>query len=323
MFKYLLTVLLVCSGSANYATAQTCSCAKVPVGSSLERPTTEAGVWQFGLTYEYHPIADIYIGSEELKNDSRTRTSHTALFDISVGLTRQLSVSTQMTFTQQERESTALLGSGESLRTRGIGDGLLLLKYNVIMPSGGSRLQAAIGGGIKVPFGTSSLANNGTLISADMQPGSGSWDGLFWTYLNQGLDDQNELAVYSTTSFRYNGSADRGGTFPKGYRSGHELVSNLGISRRQSERFDLLLGVLVRHASTDQAGSQTVPNTGGIWVNLVPMVNYNWSPALTIRVGGQAPIYRNVQGVQATTSYTLSLALFYSPAKQEKFGIQR
>lgn len=323
MFKFVLTALALCFVAAGHATAQTCSCAKTPVGSSLERPMMEAGTWQFGLTYEYHPIADIYVGSEELKDDTRQRTSHTALFDLSVGLSRRLSVSTQLSFTQQERESTARLGTGESLRTRGLGDGLLILKYNLIMPSGVRRLQVAVGGGIKVPMGTSSLTNNGTLISADMQPGSGSWDGLIWAYLNQGIADNEEMAIYGTTSFRFNGAASRGGSFPNGYRVGHELVSNLGFSRRQSDKIDLLLGIRLRHAATDQANSQTVPNTGGTWVNLVPMINFNWSPSLTLRAGGQAPLYRNVQGIQATTSYTLSLALFYSPAKAQKFGIQR
>lgn len=303
--------------------AQTCSCARTPIGGSLNTPSVGAGDWQFGLTYEYHPISDIYVGTQEIKFDTRQRISHSVLVDATWGMNDRWTISTQLTLSQQERRSPAGIGTGEFLRTRGIGDGLLLLKYNALLPTGGRRTQLTVGSGIKVPLGSSSLSNNGTLISADMQPGSGSWDGLFLGYLGRYLNASYATSVFGTLSYRINGSSDRGGSFPNGYRIGDELVSDLGISMRRSAALDLVLAVRLRHSGTDRANGETVPNSGGTWLNVAPALNLNLTPSFTARLSGQAPIYRKVDGLQATTSYTLSVAVFYTITQIQEFGIKR
>jgi len=293
--------------------AQACCSAGTPLLSSLELSTTPIGSWQFALSYEYNALRDVISVTRHLDDYSRRRTTHSALLEVSYGLTRSFSVTTLWTLVQQERRISTPGTHGEFVRSRGLGDAVLLLKYNIVPLNIVSQREISFGIGSKIPLGRSSLTSNGILLAADMQPGTGAWDGLLWAYASQGFLPKFPLNLFLTASYRFTGTNDRYEiTNQKGYRFGNELVASLGTGYRTDTPFDFSVLLRYRWVTADRFSSSEVPNTGGEWIYLHPGVNLKLSNDLSFRVSGQVPLYRDLQGTQLTTSYTVSLSIFYS-----------
>ena len=302
--------------------SQACSCGGAPLLSSLEIPLTPAGVLHFGLTYKFSSITNVYSGSEKLDDDVRSRRVRTGLFEINYGLTERFSVSAIFTLLEQQRQTTSNFTISEILRTRGIGDGLFLLKYAVLPQSVQNRRQISIGGGVKVPVGQSDIKSNNILLAADMQLGTGAWDMVLWGHAQQGLFTEFPIIVYSTFSYRLNGTNDRFGQNTLGYKFGDELVTSLAVNFNHMTAINYNLGLRYRSTKADAFDNNDVNNSGGKWLNFVPGINLNIYEKFGIRSEGELPLYRKLNGTQLTTSYTISFSLFYTispPDKDIKF----
>ena len=203
--------------------------------------------------------------------------------------------------------------TGEFLRTRGIGDAVLLVKYNIVPLNIVSQREIAIGAGPKIPLGKSRLSSEGILLPADMQPGTGAWDGILWAYAYQGFLPTIPINVFATASYRLTGTNDRfAAASQEGYKFGNEFIATLGTSYRTDWPFDLSFQIRYRSVAADRFSSSEVPNTGGKWIYFLPGLNVNLFDELSLRFSGQIPVHRKLEGTQLTTSYTLSLSLFYS-----------
>jgi len=294
---------------------QACSCAGAPLMGALETAASRAGDWQVGLTYEFSSIGDVYSGTTRFDDDTRRRRIHAGLMEINYGLSGRITVATLFTFMQQERRSEAVIGSGQTLDTRGFGDGLLLLKYNLYPPNINTRRQISVGAGVKMPLGASDLTFNNLLVAADMQPGSGAWDGVLWANASQGLFRDIPVNLSLTTTYRFMGINDRFGLDRESYRFGNEFTLMIGAGIVSDNPLTYTLGFRFRSTAPDKFDGDNVPNSGGKWLNMEPGVNLNILEPVSLRISGQVPVYRNVEGTQLTTSYTLSLSLFYSFVK--------
>jgi hypothetical protein len=306
-------LLLLVGGCTANIRAQACCSAGTPLLSSLELPATDRGTLQFGFTYEYNALRDVLSGSSRLHDDSRQRSTHSLLLETSYGLTSSLSASVLLTVVQQERRIQSVVDGGDSfVKTRGVGDAIILVKYRLIRANVVNQLDASIGAGIKVPLGRSHLTINGILLPADMQPGTGAWDGVLWGYLSQGFIPTLPLNLFLSASYRYTGSNARYGSNQEGYTFGNELVANLGVGFRTDTELDFSLAMRFRITTSDWFAGENIPNTGGQWVYAIPGVNVKVLDNLTVRASGQIPVYRNLDGTQLTTSYTASVTRFYA-----------
>lgn len=293
--------------------AQACSCGGAPLLSSLEFPSTAPGTWQFGLTYEFNSISDLVTETDQLDDDTRRRRIHTGLLEISYGINNRWSASLILTLLQQERRTSPGSGIGQDLlRTRGIGDALLLAKYNLVPTDIFHQHRLTIGAGLKMPLGESDLLANGTLISADMQPGTGAWDGVLWANYFLGLSRSRTTGLFTSASYRKTSTNDRFGSQNEGYRFGNEFVSTGGFNYRPRPFFDLNLALRYRSVDPDQFANHETPNSGGRWLNLLPGINLNMAGSFTLRLTGQIPVYRKLNGTQLTTDYTTSISILYT-----------
>jgi hypothetical protein len=316
MTKIYLIILfiLVFSITASNIFAQACSCGGTPLLSSLEQTVTPVGSWQFSLTYEYNSINDLVTETTEFEDNTRNRFVHSGLLEIGYGLSKRVSLSAVFSLLQQERETNSSEGPGDYLRTRGIGDGLFLVKYNVIPFNVFAMRQLALGVGIKYPLGNSSLLNNNSLIAADMQLGTGSWDLVLWGYFYQSYFKKFPISLYANLSYRLNSSNNRFGVDSPGYRFGNEFITEVGINYQPESFFHYSVGLNYRSTQTDEFDSNGVPNTGGKWIDLTGGLNANLTRSTALRFSGDIPIYRSLSGAQLTTSYSLSVSLFYTIA---------
>ncbi len=319
---YLIAAVVVFQ--AEYIYGQACCSAGTPILSALEISATPERAWQVALTYEYNFLQDVVAGTEQLDDGTRQRLSQSFLLETSYGFNRLFSISMLLSYIQQERKLNSANdeNSDEKLITRGFGDAVILLKYNLLPITIASSRQISVGAGIKLPTGESGLRSNGILLPADMQPGTGARDGILWGYVFQGLTADSRYNIFANTTYRFTGTNDRfrlENTSIKGYKFGNEFVMTIGTAYRTRSLLDFSLLARYRHLVPDRFSGFDVSNTGGEWFYLVPGLNMNFNQT-SVRLSGQLPVYRDLNGIQLTTSYTASLSLFYVFQSKTKGG---
>jgi len=309
--RYYMIILFLFIAEESFP--QACCSAGSPLLGSLDVSNASEGELQVGLTYELNSLQDVYAGTVRLDDDLRERRVNSFLFEVNYGLTGRISLTALFTFINQSRSIYSVGDLSSKLNTGGLSDGIILVKYNFIPLSLLNQIELTLGIGAKLPIGNSSLRSDGILVPADMQPGTGAWDGVLWGYFSKGFVPALPLNVFLNVSYRLNGTNNRfGESFQQGYTFGNELFVNLGAGYRTDTFFDFTLMLRFRNTTPDKFDGGQLPNTGGNWLYFVPGVNGKISDNFTARLSGQIPLYRNLNGTQLTTTYSASIGLFYS-----------
>jgi len=292
--------------------AQACCTAGTPILGALEISSGSKGVLDIGFTYERNVLQDVYERVSRLDDNTRERLTDSFLLELNFGMSERFTATILSTYVNQIRLIRPLYGKESELTGRGIGDVLLLLKYNLITLDIFERRQFSVGVGIKAPIGSSSLKSNGLLLPADMQPGTGSWDGILWAFYSKEISGDFPLTYLINISYRINSANERFGQGSGGYAFGNEFITNIGLAYRTDSLLDFSILIRFRNTVPDKFNKADIPNTGGNWLNLVPGVNIKLFNNFVTRLSGQIPVYRNLMGTQLTTSYTASFSVFYS-----------
>lgn len=307
--KIVLPILLILSSAfPRMLMGQTCSCAGAPLISSQSISTTSQGNFFLGITYEYKEISNLYSGSQQLENNTVERNTQSTLFEINYGLTNRLTISGTLTHVQKQRFSIA---NENELITRGIGDGLLMAKYVLHQNTMSEQFQLAVGGGAKMPLGKISLRENSIPLNLDMQPGTGAWDGVAWSYFSKTFAPASTINFFLYNTFRATGSAERFNQDDK-YKFGNEWIVNTGVTDNLFSNFSYVGMISYRSTSSDQRNGQNLPNTGGKWIALEPALQYQLNNSFSAKIGGKIPVYQHLNGIQPTTSYSVSFSVFYN-----------
>lgn len=303
-----------------YLFSQACCSGGVPLGGSLGLGTAEKKSLQFLLTYDYNLLNDLMDGSEFLIDDTRSRTTHSAILEINYGLSTRFSIATVFPVIRQERNIRSYGENRDFTATQGLGDMALLLKYRAIDPNKYSEWEWVLGAGPKFPTGKTTFTNNqGLALAAEMQPGSGSMDVLFWSFLQKHNLGHPNLSIMAVTTLRYSGE-NRNYNQTQVYRFGNEFQLNLGgnYSTYLNWPIDLFTWFRYRTQGEDLIDGHEFPGSGGQWVFFIPGANIHFHPNLSLRLSGDIPVYRHLKGTQLTTSYRLTMALSYNlPLRKE------
>ena len=296
------------------AMGQACCSSGTPLLSTMELPGTPAGQWQFALTYDYNYLDDVVTGTRRQDDSQRRRLSQSVLLEISYGITNRLSVSTMITGIQQERRVRSIVPgvSGDRTRARGIGDGIVLLKYTLHPQTIQDQRELSIGIGPKIPLGESQVTIDNILLPADLQPGTGAWDLVLWAYGFKGFVPRSPISLFASTTYRLTGTNDRYGSGNGGYSFGDEFQTSIGAGYRTDTPFDATLQVRYRTTGRDSFDGDFVSNTGGHWVYAVPGINVKLFESLQMRINGEIPVYRDLNGSQLTTTFRSSVSFFYT-----------
>jgi hypothetical protein len=291
--------------------AQTCCSGGVPVGGSLGLGSAESKSLQVLVTYDYNAIHDLVSFSEKLDDDTRSRTTQSSIIELNYGLNQRFSVATVIPFIRQTRTIQAF--SGEDFTSaQGLGDVVFLVKYRILPFEKSPNFDWIAGAGPKFPTGRTDYRNNqGLTMAADMQPGSGSFDGIFWKNPNLGL-----LGV---TTFRYSGENKNYNT-TQTYRFGNEFQAGLGLNYSLFLKWPVDVSTIIRYRSQseDLIDGGVFPSSGGQWVYFIPGLNINFSPDWSFRLSGDVPLYRKLDGTQLTTSYKLTAAVLFNMPLNQK-----
>jgi len=299
--------------------SQTCCSGGIPLSNNIGLPILEKGTFQISVNYDYNNLNTLNSGTNKLNDDSRLRVTHSLLTNFSYSFATNLSIEGLFTWVNQRRKITQF-GNENLDETSGIGDGLLLLKYgfpNLI----GENTSINVGVGAKIPFGSTTEENNqGIILNADLQPGSGAWDIVYWSLISKSF---NFRPCYNISSmFIYRSTGINNSYFGDStYEFGNEIQVFLGFS----DQFLLLktiaspsISFKYRNVTQDKIGGFNLENTGGNWVSIIPNLAININQNLVFSAKAELPIYSNVDGTQLTPTYRLTTGILFTiPPKNE------
>lgn len=289
---------------APHTQAVTCSCAGVPLLSSMETATPEARSWFIGTSFQYRDLSEAVSGSDEVDDGiDRDRTAQTLIAEVSYGFNDRWSASTLFSYVHHERE----VGGGDEQEGKGIGDAIAMAKYAFLRQGIASRHGLTLGLGTRIPLGEEDEKGSlGIRLAQDMQPSTGAWGGIGWFNYSYAFNQAGTIQAYSTGSYTYNDENDRD------YRFGHESTVELGGSYNSLGNWAALAGLRYRHTERDERNGVEIPNTGGEWVDFVPAVQFRFSEGFATKLGVTIPVWRDLNdALQFTTKYAAHLSLSY------------
>ncbi|MEM7379794.1 MAG: hypothetical protein AAF361_01205 [Bacteroidota bacterium] len=295
------------------AYTQTCCSGGVPLSNNLGMSNEGQGSFQLGLNYDYNNLNTLNAGSNTLDDDSRERNTNSVLLGIGYAFTDRFSVETLFTWVNQTR-TISQFGNESLTETTGIGDAVLLLKYafpNVL----GAQTVLSIGLGAKAPFGRSDLTTEqGIQLTADLQPGSGAWDGLGWLSFSKGLGFRPSATLSSSFIYRLTGKNNEYLNNTSVYEFGDVIQANLGYTD-QFLLFNTVFnpGVVFKYrkAQEDRINEVDLPNTGGEWVFVRPELTAQINPNIGLTTRLEVPLYSFVEGTQLTPTLRVTAGLSY------------
>lgn len=306
-------------------TAQTCCSGGVPLGGSLGLGAAENKSLQVLVTYDYNAINDLVSFSDQLEDNTRSRTTQSSIIEINYGLSHRWSITGVAPSIRQTRTIQAFSGK-DFTAVQGIGDMVFLAKYRPFNSERFTNFDLVVAAGPKLPTARTDHVNNqGLTLAADMQPGSGSLDGIFWSYFqkNRFLKNPN-LGLAGVTTFRYSG-VNNNYNGSQTYRFGNEFQFNLGLnySLFLTRPVDVFTFVRYRSQTEDRVDGGILPSSGGKWVTAIPGANILLAPNWSLRLSGDIPLYRKLEGTQLTTSYKFTAALLFNiPFKENDIIIR-
>lgn len=303
-----IITLIVCLTAAQLSMAQSCCSGGAPLSGNLGMPMVDGKQLQFAASYDLNKLNTLQDGTERLDDNTRTRTTQTALFQAGFNLNDHWSFEVLIPYVQQERIISPVGFNRTIETTDGIGDIVMLAKYRF-------KENFQVGAGVKTPTGASDLPNSrGILLNADMQPGTGSWDAiLFFTSQHQ-LKNRNTMAIYSMSTYRFTGK-NKSYLIDQVYEFGNEFQVQAGISDQFlvfNQMVSPSIGFKYRNVTADVNDGFEVPSTGGSWLFVKPGLSYLITPMITLATTLDIPLYANLEGTQITPTFRWNTALSFN-----------
>lgn len=311
--------------------AQTCCSGGVPLSSNLGLPDGEKGVLQFALSYDLNALNTLKAGRTVLDDDSgtdRSRLTHSTLLELGYSITDRFSVDLFFSWVRQERTNFFNGQQTGFTYTDGVGDPVILIKYKLL--SLNQNQTTLTGGlGLKPPLGSANETFNNLRLNADLQPGSGAWDAVFWGQFTKVMPFRPSMSFAATTTYRSRGTnedfqetfiASTGTTTAQPYRFGDEFQLIAGLSDRfllGKQLLDPALLFRYRSARPDrikpnrEGTFNEIANTGGQWIFINPSISFWIGTTFSLNANIELPLLANITGTQVTPSYRLNIGAYY------------
>ena len=292
--------------------AQACCSGGTPLSSNLGVQSMSKQQISLDLSYDYNTQKTLVRGSEKLDDRFRKRNTHALLLRGKYAFSDRFAVITLLSWLRQEEDNRTLNGSRRLTSAEGLSDIIALLQYQVLSKG---PIAVVIAGGAKLPFGKTDVLDPVTdlLLTADLQPSTGALDGLAVLDFTYAGWTRHGLDFSFTTTFRLTSDYDRFDG-QQTYRFGNEWQIYSGLRDQYVLGKGLLnpqLMIRYRRTAVDRTDGITTPNTGGQWIHLVPGIQYQFSNTTGFNLSGEIPLYRQLTGVQLTTSYRFNLGFSY------------
>jgi hypothetical protein len=317
MKKYLL-IITFCVFIPEMVIAQGCCCAGGGgLGTSIARfglGTADARILQILTGYDLNYMNRLYDGDIRVKENVNPRVIHSSILVTDFGISRKLSVAAIMSYMFQELGSTTLDGRRQVDYLWGLGDMIFMAKVRLMNPLAYNGWGIYTGMGIKIPTGNSSHSNpDGFTFPMDIQPGSGSFDAIYWLSFSKTHILISNLNLNSGATFRLSGR-NRNYQDSLTYSPGNEVQYSAGISYSFYKKFifDIFNYANYRYQAIDKLSGEPVDKTGGHWLYTSPGIRLNFTPNFSCLFSADLPLYCNLNGPQLATSCRFSVAATFN-----------
>ncbi len=312
-----IIMLVLLSGLQVYA--QTCCSGGVPLSNNLGLSNEGKGSLLLGINYDYNNLNTLNAGSTRLDDDSRQRITNSILANIGYAFTDKFSIETLFTWVNQTRTITQF-GNENFTETKGIGDAVILLKYtlpNVFK----NNTTLNIGLGSKIPLGKSDIVSNqGIQLTADLQPGSGAFDGIGWLSLAKQLNFRPSATFSSSVTYRFTGVNNSYLNNTSTYKFGNVLQANISyIDQFLVAKTIVNPGLVLKYrkSTVDEIDNSPIPNTGGEWLFARAELTIQLSQNLGFTNKLEVPLYSYVDGTQLTPTSRFTTGFTYKFLKKQ------
>ena len=321
--------LLFGTGILGYS--QTCCSGGVPLSSNLGLPDGEKGTSQFALSYDLNALNTLKRGTTVLEDDfgnDRERLTHALLLEVGYSFTDRFSADLIFTWVRQERTNFSNGQQSDFRSTQGVGDPVLLFKYKILSKNDNATTLTT-GVGVKPPLGSANETSDGLRLNADLQPGSGAWDAVFWGQFTHVLSFRPSMSFSAVTIYRSRGTnPDFQETFnpvtgissAQPYRFGNDFQLITGLSDRVlvgKQIVDPALLFRYRSARPDrikpnrEGEFNDISNTGGRWIFINPSITYWIGEAMSINANIELPLLADITGTQVSPTYRANFGFYY------------
>lgn len=263
-----------------------------------------------GLHYEYLRSRGYYDGGSEVSNPVNRETDfRRAILTIGYGLSRRFSITAIVPYIWKERSEYLTAAHLERLiyAGDGLGDVTGLVRFSAIERDFVDFRELSFAVGVKCPTGSIDKSSNLCPLPKDVQPGTGTWDGLASFSFYQGFEPVDVFisATYVMTT-TYTDDRDRTSKF------GNQFSLLTTANFHVTKQLDLSAALSGSVRGRDLDKNEKVSNTGRRQLWLVPGVQYAIFPALRVQAFFEYPIYQRFKGVQLGSDYNMRLSLAYS-----------
>ena len=259
--------------------------------------------WLFTLGYGLTQKAGLLRGQNRVGDPN-----HTVEMDEAVTLAAhygllhdvQLGVVLPYVFNSIHEENS---GGPTRLSAEGLGDVTLYGKWAFLEHyEPHVNLKASLLGGLKLPTGSDHETDQDIRLSPDLQPGTGSWDGILGVAVNY---EPYRWKFDATVLYKRNGEND------DQYHFGDEVFVELAAGNRfylepypgPFMRLDLEL--LYRHWDRDREGGTAVDDTGKDLLTVGGRYVFRPRPEIDTQVEVEVPIYQHVRGTQLAEKFSV------------------
>jgi len=309
MIKQILIIIIIVLSLAVRLFPQACCTVGTSISSGGERGALSVKNLSAAITIQNNVLNTAFQSTTEIDDPLNRKAIVTDInLEFEYGIVEGVSLLVVLPYSDRSRETEVTdseTGEKEliTFKGKGIGDVILLGKYQVITPSIFTPFGLSLGGGAKLPTGSFEQENNGTRLSIDLQPGTGATDLLLWGHVLYNLPSLS-LAFNANVLYRYAGiNLDN-------YRYGDELLASVNGSYSFADFLALNLQLKGRFADRDYWNGRFLPSTGGTYLDLTPNIIYV-EGNFAIKVFAQIPVYRNLQGIQLAVTNMLGTELRY------------
>lgn len=301
-------ILLTCLLSAIYfkVDGQTCCSGGVPLSSNIGLPMAQKHAWQWRLSYDLNVLNTLKSGLTKLDDRSRNRKTHSTLIELGFQISDRWSLDALFSYVRQVRKIRQF-GNVNETSTNGLGDMVFLLRYQLTKEK---AVSAYAGIGVKAPTGPSALkTENGLTIVADLQPGSGAWDLLFWNQLAVLLPARPSLNLSLQSTY------SRKGINPsylgnQAYQFGEEWQTTFSATDRiliKNQLIDPSIGLRYRYSGKDQINENNLASTSGHWVFVSGGFGFWLNSKAALHINTRVPIFAYIEGTQLSPSWQLNI----------------
>lgn len=293
--------------------SQTCCSGGVPLSGNIGFEGAARGTLQLELSYDLNYLSTLKNGSEIYEDEIRQRITHSLLLKSGYSVNDWLAIDALFSYVFQGRRIT-FDDQISQTNTHGFGDAVLMAKFILSRISDqGSELQLGIGP--KLPLGRTDLTNSsGITLNADMQPGSGSWDLITWSYFARQFVKRTSLVASVRLVGKFNGQ-NRKYFDSQTYRFGNSTQLFMGMGDQllwKNLLFSPSISLRFRYAWSDLINGQELANTGGQWINIIPALSVHLGPKSIVHFIPELPLYSHVEGTQLTPTFRMQLGLYHS-----------